>query len=116
MSEKISCVKLSDGNIYSFFDKQGVHWQYVEGQGFILMTGDPATDAKILTDGLHIVECNGELISNLLTYDTEEGTIKTRDVKYIYKDIGGDNNEVDAEGTLYIKTPKALAPTPPTDD
>lgn len=107
MSEKISCVKLSDGNIYSFFDKQGVHWQYVEGQGFILMTGDPATDAKILTDGLHIVECNGENIENLLTY--KDGAIKTRKIEYIWKDIGG--RDVDANGVLTLPTP-----TSPTDD
>lgn len=109
-NEKISSVKLSDGSRWSFFDKEGVHWKFIDGRGFILITGDPVVDGEILNKNLYIVECNDQDIENLLTY--KDGMIKTRDVKYIYRDIGGDNNEVDAEGTLSIKTPKALAPTP----
>ena len=112
MNEKISCVKLSDGNIYSFFDKQGVHWEFRDGKGFILITGDPVVDGEILNKNLHIVECNNESIENLLTY--EGGQINTRDIDTIYeKDLGGNikqynsgSSPVSADGVLEFNVPR----------
>lgn len=111
VQEKISSVTLSDGNKWSFFDKEGVHYKYVDGRGFILITGDPVIDGEILNKSLHITAINDENIDNLLTYDRTTGQIKTRDINYIYKDIGGKENAVDNSGVLSIGTPEVHSPT-----
>lgn len=110
MSEeiRISSVVLSDGNTYGFFDKEGVHCKVTEDGGIIWITGDPVIDAKIMNEGLHIVEYEGEEIDNLLTL--KEGRIQTRSIEYIYKDIGGKNNEVNNAGVMSIGTPEVKSP------
>ena len=89
MGQKITKIKLSDGQIYGIFDTGALRLN----EDGILVTGNEVVDNLVLVGKLKIEEVDDvpveEAISNVLTQNTLTGEIKKRDTDYLLKDIGG---------------------------
>lgn len=105
--EKITKVKLSDGQIYSFFDTGAIR-QNAQG---VLITGNQIIDEAILQGHLYITEIDdmNVAVDNVLTQNASTGAIMKRDANKLLKDIGGASafNDMDANnGILSLKIGK----------
>lgn len=88
---KITKLKLSNGQIYSFFDKDAMHYDEQSGK---LLVGDAFIDNVLINnEGLFIIELDDmpieKVIDNLLTQDRLTGKIRRRDINKVLEDIGG---------------------------
>lgn len=104
--KKITKVKLSNGQIYSFFDKDAIH--YEEGK---LVVGNAIIDNLIITQNLQIEEIDDipidKYIDNVLTWDRQTGKIKRRSTDILLQDIGGCSYKMDDDtGVLSLKIGK----------
>lgn len=103
--EKITKVKLSDGQIYSFFDTGAIR-QNAQG---VLITGNQIIDEAILQGHLYITEIDdmNVAVDNVLTQNASTGEIMKRDADKLLEDIGGASyNMNDSTGTLSLKIGK----------
>ena len=116
MGNKIRKVKLSNGQVYSFFDANALRLD--ENNRLIVddpqfPTGNPIIDKVILEGHLYItevddIEVNNETTYKVLVQETGEnftGEILGRDKDEILADIGGYSAAVD-ESTLQLKLGK----------
>ena len=104
---KISKVKLSNGQIYSFFDNDAIRLNE-DGK---LIVGNEVIDKLILDGGLTITEINDvpleDVIDNVLTQDPLTKEIKKRSTDILLEDIGGCSYNMDNEtGILSLKIGK----------
>lgn len=107
MADKISKVKLSNGQTYSFFDKDAIRLNE-DGK---LIVGNTIIDKLILDGGLTVTEINdipvGSYIDNVLTQDPVTKEIKKRSKDLLLKDIGGISAKMDdTNGVLSLKVGK----------
>lgn len=104
---KITKVKLSNGQIYSFFDKDAIR---LNEQG-ILVVGDQVVDDVIINGNLSVIEIDDipvdKYIDNVLTQDPITKQIKKRSTDILLEDIGGCSYDMDDEtGILSLKIGK----------
>lgn len=104
---KITKVKLSNGQIYSFFDKDAIR---LNEQG-ILVVGDQVVDDVIINGNLSVIEIDDipvdKYIDNVLTQDPITKQIKKRSTDILLEDIGGCSYDMDEDnGVLSLKIGK----------
>lgn len=102
--DKITKVKLSNGDIYSFFDKDAIR---LNEQG-ILVTGDTVIDNIIINGHLSILEIDDVDVSeytNILVQNDATGEIARRNKNNLLEDIGGYSAKIDNQ-VLKIKLGK----------
>lgn len=104
---KITKVKLSNGQIYSFFDKDAIR---LNEQG-ILVVGDQVVDDVIINGNLSVIEIDDipvdKYIDNVLTQDPITKQIKKRSTDILLEDIGGCSYSMDEDnGVLSLKIGK----------
>lgn len=106
MATKITKVKLSNGQIYSFFDEGAIRLN----ENGILITGNTVIDSIILDGKLSIKEIDDVDVSefkNVLTQNETTGEIQKRSIDNLLEDIGGCSYSYDEEEeTLCLKIGK----------
>ena len=108
MEKKIKKIKLSNGEIYSIFDNDAIHYETRDGN-IVMITGNTVVDNVILNDGHFIIEIDDTnvAVGNLLTVNTSTGKIEKRDAAKVLEDIGGCSyNMNDSNQTLSLKIGK----------
>ena len=108
MANKIKKIKLSNGEIYSIFDNDAIHYETKDGN-IVMLTGNTVVDNVILNDGHFIIEIDDTnvAVGNLLTVNTSTGKIEKRDAAKVLEDIGGCSyNMNDSTQTLSLKIGK----------
>lgn len=109
--QKISKVKLSNGQIYSFFDNDAIHYDKKIDR---LLVGNAVIDNLIINQSLQIEEINEMSVeefldthSYILAYNELSKEIKKRSTNTLLADIGGYSAKVDDEtGVLSLKLGK----------
>jgi len=105
--QKISKVKLSNGQIYSFFDSGAIHYDEKFDR---LLVGVAIIDDLIITHGLTIeqiddIDVEEFITSNLLV--EKGGVVKKHPTSNLLEDIGGCSYKMDANtGVLSLKIGK----------
>lgn len=98
-------VQLSDGNIYYFYDREGIHYVR-DANGHLL--DEVEINGKLTTGKLVILVSeyieDDQEIDNVLTRDSN-GDIKMRDTDLLLKDIGGCSYSI-TDGKLKLKIGK----------
>lgn len=98
--EKITKIELSDGSIYSFFDKDAMHYDEQSGK---ILVGDAFIDNVLIQNNLFIMKLDDvpidKVIDNLLTQDKLTGKIRRRDINKVLEDIGGCSYQIKEIGS-----------------
>ena len=106
-AQKISKVKLSNGQIYSFFDSGAIHY---DEKLDTLLVGVAVIDDLIINNGLTIeqiddIDAEEFITSNLLV--EKGGVIKKHSASNLLEDIGGCSYKMDTtKGILSLKIGK----------
>ena len=104
---KITKLKLSDGNIYSFFDKDALHFDIDSGK---LLVGDTFIDNVLIQNNLFILEIDDVDVNEytkILVQNDATGEIAKRDKNKMLEDIGGCSYNLDEQtGVLSLKIGK----------
>ena len=102
--QKITKVKLNNGEVYSFFDTGAIH--YDAGR---LVVGNALIDNLIIRQGLRIVELDDvdaiEFVNSNVVIE-KDGIIKKHSADNLLEDIGGCSYSLDNDGTLTLKLGK----------
>ena len=106
--QKISKVKLSNGQVYSFFDNDALHLH----EGDTLVVGNAVIDNLIINEHLSILEINDMSIEEFLdehsyvvTYNELSKQLKKRSSNNFLADIGGYSAKVE-DNVLSLKLGK----------
>ena len=105
--EKITKLKLSNGQIYSYFDKGALHYDKVSKR---ILVGDTFIDNVLIKDNLFILEVDDVPIENISHYIVQDGIteeIGRVDKDKVLENIGGYSAKVDTNNNgLKIKLGK----------
>ena len=104
-NEKITKLKLSDGNIYSFFDANALHFDKDSGK---LLVGDAFIDNVLIQNNLFILEIDDVDVNEytkILVQNEATGEIARRDKNKMLEDIGG-YSASEQNGVLSLKLGK----------
>ena len=94
---KITKLKLSNNQIYSFFDKDAMHYDEQSGK---ILVGDAFIDNVLINNaGLFIIEINDVDVNEyttILVQNSTTGEIARRDKNKLLEDIGGYSAKVES--------------------
>ena len=105
-NEKITKLKLSDGNIYSFFDTNAIHYDKTQGK---ILVGNEFIDNVLIQNNLFILEIDDmpvEDITHYVTQDETTGEIGRLDKNKVLEYIGGCSYKMEENGVLSLKIGK----------